>query len=249
MTFCRRTTRGSGAGAERQRRRSFEGGGRARARGRRVIPDSGHGGRDTGTLHDGLWEATYVYDVACRLRKVLEERTRAEVLMTTKDAAIGWTVPDQDRLRARRSQTLLTQPPYALDDPSVGVNLRWYLANSFLKRPAPDGKSKVAPEKTVFLSLHADSLHPSVRGAMIYVPESYLRERYGSRGGLRRVPRGQGGACRLFNKREARRPEGASTALAEGLVAALRDGGLPVHSFSPVRTHVIRAGTNGCRPS
>ena len=210
----------------------------------RVILDAGHGGRDTGTLHGGLWEATYVYDVACRLRKVLSERTRAEVLMTTKDDAIGWTVPDQDRLRPRRAQTLLTQPPYGLDDPAVGVNLRWYLANSLLRRPAPDGKTKVAPEKTVFLSLHADSLHPSVRGAMIYVPgERYLRDRYGKSGaayaGYREVKEEP---VVSFNRKERVASEGASTALAEGLVTALREGGLPVHSFSPVRTHVIRSG-------
>ncbi len=209
----------------------------------RVILDAGHGGRDTGTLHGGVWEATYVYDVACRLRKVLTESTRAEVLMTTKDGAIGWTVPNQDRLRPRRSQFLLTRPPYALDDPAVGVNLRWYLANSLLRRPASDG-AKVSPEKTVFLSLHADSLHPSVRGAMIYVPgERYLRDRYGKSGAdyaayreVREEP------VVSFNRKERIASEGASTALASGLVAALRDAGLPVHAFSPVRTHVIRGG-------
>ncbi len=209
----------------------------------RIILDAGHGGRDTGTLHGGLWEATYVYDVACRLRKILTERTRAEVLMTTKDGTIGWSVPDQDRLRPRRGQVLLTQPTYGLADPAVGVNLRWYLANSLLRRPAPDG-TKVPPEKTVFLSLHADSLHPSVRGAMIYVPgERYLRDRYGKSGAayaayreVREEP------VVSFNKKERVASEGASTSLAEGLVTALRDGGLPVHSFSPVRTHVIRGG-------
>ena len=201
----------------------------------RVILDAGHGGRDTGTLHGGLWEATYVYDVACRLRKVLSEKTRAEVLMTTKDSAIGWTVPDQDRLRPRRSQTLLTRPPYVLDDPSVGVNLRWYLANSLLRRPAPDGKAKVAPEKTVFLSIHADSLHPSVRGAMVYVPgERYLRDRYGKSGAVYAAYREvKEQPVVSFNRKERVASEGASTALAEGLVAALREGGLPVHSFSP----------------
>jgi N-acetylmuramoyl-L-alanine amidase len=209
----------------------------------RVILDAGHGGRDTGTLHGGVWEATYVYDVACRLRKLLAERTRADVVMTTKDGSIGWTVPNQDRLRPRRGQVLLTQPPYGLADPAVGVNLRWYLANSLLKRPMADG-TKVAPEKTVFLSLHADSLHPSVRGAMIYVPgERYLRDRYGKSGaayaGYREVKEEP---VVSFNKKERVASEGASTALAEGLVAALRDGGLPVHSFSPVRTHVIRSG-------
>ncbi len=209
----------------------------------RVILDAGHGGRDTGTLHGGLWEATYVYDVACRLRKILTERTRADVLMTTKDRTVGWTVPNQDRLRPRRSQALLTRPPYDLGDPAVGVNLRWYLANSLLKRPDEDGK-KVPPEKTVFLSLHADSLHPSLRGAMVYVPgERYLRDRYGKSGAayaayreVREEP------VVSFNRKERVASEGASTTLANGLVAAMRDAGLFVHPFSPVRTHVIRAG-------
>ena len=209
----------------------------------RVILDAGHGGRDTGTLHGGLWEATYVYDVTCRLRKILAERTRAEVLMTTKDGTVGWTVPDQDRLRPRRAQVLLTRPPYALDDPAVGVNLRWYLANSLLRRPDGDGK-KIAPEKAVFLSLHADSLHPSVRGAMVYVPgERYLRDRYGKSGAAYAAYREvKEEPVVSFNRKERIASEGASTTLANGLVAALREAGLPVHSFSPVRTHVIRSG-------
>jgi N-acetylmuramoyl-L-alanine amidase len=209
----------------------------------RVILDAGHGGRDTGTLHGGLWESTYVYDVACRLRRILTERTRAEVVMTTKDGTIGWTVPDQDTLRPRRGQVLLTQPRYDLSDPAIGVNLRWYLANSLLRRADGDGK-KVPPEKTVFVSLHADSLHPSLRGAMVYVPgERYLRERYGKSGAtyaafkeFKEEP------VVSFNRKERVASEGASTTLATGLVAALREAGLPVHSFSPVRTHVIRGG-------
>ena len=209
----------------------------------RVILDAGHGGRDTGTLHGGLWEATYVYDVTCRLRRILAERTRAEVLMTTKDGTVGWTVPDQDRLRPRRAQVLLTRPPYGLDDPAVGVNLRWYLANSLLRRPDGDG-TRIAPEKAVFLSLHADSLHPSVRGAMVYVPgERYLRDRYGKSGAAYAAYREvKEEPVVSFNRKERIASEGASTTLANSLVAALREAGLPVHSFSPVRTHVIRSG-------
>ena len=209
----------------------------------RVILDAGHGGGDTGTLHGGVWESTYVYDVACRLKKVLTERTRAEVLMTTRDAVLGWKVPERDSLRSSRAQLLLTDPAYSLQDPTVGVNLRWYLANSLIRRPGPDG-AKVPPERTVFVSLHADSLHPSVRGAMVYVPgERYLRDRYGKTGpayaGYREV-REQ--PVVSFNRKERFASEGASTALANGIIAALREAGLPVHSFSPVRTHVIRAG-------
>ena len=209
----------------------------------RVILDAGHGGRDTGTLHGGVWESTYVYDVACRLRKILSEKTRAEVLMTTRDTALGWKVPERDALRSARNQVLLTEPAYPLQDPTIGVNLRWYLANSLIRRPGPDG-AKVPPERTVFVSLHADSLHPSVRGAMVYVPgERYLRDRYGKTGpmyaGYREVMEQP---VVSFNRKERVASEGASTTLANSIISALREAGLPVHPFSPVRTHVIRGG-------
>jgi N-acetylmuramoyl-L-alanine amidase len=209
----------------------------------RVILDAGHGGRDTGTLHGGVWESTYVYDVACRLRRILAEKTHAEVLMTTRDAVLGWKVPESDRLRDTRAQVLLTEPAYSLVDPTVGVNLRWYLANSLIRRPGPDG-SKVPPERTVFVSLHADSLHPSVRGAMVYVPvERYLRDRYSKAGPVYAAYREvKEQPVVSFNRKERVASEGASTALANGIVTALREAGLPVHPFSPVRTHVIRAG-------
>jgi hypothetical protein len=79
---------------------------------------------------------------------------------------------------------------------------------------------------------------------MIYVPgERYLRDRYGKSGAAYAAYREvKEEPVVSFNKKERVASEGASTALAEGLVAALRDGGLPVHSFSPVRTHVIRSG-------
>jgi len=218
----------------------------ARARGLkgvRIVLDPGHGGRDTGTIHGGLWESAYVYDVAVRLRKVLSEKTQAEVVMTTKDSRLGWNVSERDVLAPRRTQVLLTDPPYELEDPVLGVNLRWYLANSLLKRPGPERK-RIPPERTVFVSLHADSLHPSLRGAMIYVPgERFLRDRYGKRGGAfapyrewREQP------VVSFSRKERIASEGASTSLAGKLVGAMRRRDLTVHPFSPVRTHVIRSG-------
>ena len=77
----------------------------------RVVLDAGHGGRDTGTLHRGVWESTYVYDVSSRLRRVLET-THAEVVMTSKEPGLEWYVPDRDRLANRKTRVLLTDPPY-----------------------------------------------------------------------------------------------------------------------------------------
>ncbi len=209
----------------------------------RVIIDAGHGGSDTGTIHGGLWEATYVYDVAVRLRRLLKEETRADVLMTTRDVGLGWKVVDRDLLPPRKSELLLTNPPYNLADPAVGVHLRWYLANSLLNRPGP-AKKKIPPDRTVFVSLHADSLHPSLRGAMVYVPgERFLRERYGKRGtefAAYREWREQ--PVVSFSRRDRVASEGASTALAGKIIGAMRRSGLLVHPFSPVRTHVIRSG-------
>jgi len=209
----------------------------------RVVIDAGHGGRDTGTLHHGVWESTYVYDVASRLRKVLLESTRAEVVMTTREPGLGWEVQDLDRLPDRKVRILLTDPPYRLDDPVAGVNLRWYLANAILKRPGPGGRP-IPPEKTVFLSLHADSLHPSVRGAMAYVPgERFLRASYGRDTPFYRTFREvRDEPVVSFSKKERVLAEGASNALAEKIVGAFRRRKLPVHQFRPVRTHVIRSG-------
>ncbi len=209
----------------------------------RIVLDAGHGGRDTGTIHGGIWEATYVYDVAVRLRKLLMAQTKAEVILTTRDSAKGWKVVERDRLPSSRTQSLLTNPLYDLSDPVVGVNLRWYLANSILRRPGP-AKKKIPAERTVFLSIHADSLHPSIRGGMVYVPgERFLRDRYGKRGApfptfreWREQP------VVSFSRRDRVASEGASSALAGKIIAAMRRSGLPVHPFSPVRTHVIRAG-------
>ena len=209
----------------------------------RVVIDAGHGGRDTGTLHHGVWESTYVYDVASRLRNVLLGTTRAEVVMMTREPGIGWEIPDRDRLPDRKARILLTDPPYTLTNPTAGVNLRWYLANAILRRPGPGGKP-IPPERTVFISLHADSLHPSVRGAMAYVPgERFLRSSYGRATPFYRTFREvRDEPVVSFTKKERVLAEGASTSLAEKLIGAFRRRNLPVHQFRPVRTHVIRSG-------
>ena len=52
----------------------------------RIVIDPGHGGHDTGTIGPtGLCEKDVVLDVALRLRKLLEAKTGAEVVMTRSD--------------------------------------------------------------------------------------------------------------------------------------------------------------------
>jgi N-acetylmuramoyl-L-alanine amidase len=52
----------------------------------RIVIDPGHGGHDTGTLGpDGIEEKNVVLDVALRLRKLIQQRMRSEVVMTRSD--------------------------------------------------------------------------------------------------------------------------------------------------------------------
>ncbi len=204
-----------------------------------VVIDAGHGGVDSGGVAVGLWEATYVYDIACRIRKNLQEHTRAKVWMTRKDGDLGFSVPDRDKLAQDKNQFLLTNPQYGLRDSVLGVHLRWYLTNDIvLNRVGKD----VPRSKTVFLSVHADSLHPSVRGAMVYVPSRYLRPNtYTVR---RKDIRGYAEyrahpTIRLGADYKAR-VEASSRHMATRVLDGLARNGVAIHGDDPVRGSVLR---------
>ncbi len=204
-----------------------------------VIVDAGHGGIDPGTEHDDVWESTYVYDVAARLKQLLEKKSSAMVSMTTKSKSNGYTIADKNVLPAVRDHYVLTTPKYVLEDPVVGVNLRWYLANSIFRRAMKEGIPK---EKVVFLSIHADSLHPSLRGAMAYIPgASFVTGSYRKNGDIylaREEVREQPSAT--HSRQDALVAEGLSRDLAESIIESFGEKGLKVHPFQPVRDNVIR---------
>jgi len=207
----------------------------------RVILDAGHGGRDVGATYDDVWESNYVYDVMCRLKKILEKKSGATVAATTKSKQGGYDVPDDDELEEATDHIVLTSPKYVIGDPAVGVNLRWYLANSIFRRAM---KQSVAREKVVFLSIHADSLHPSLRGAMAYIPgQRYVTGSYEksdqvylARAEVRESP------VVRHSEKESLTAEGLSRDLAESIIDAFDSDGLKVHPFNPVRDNVVRNG-------
>ena len=188
-----------------------------------VILDAGHGGTDPGATYDDVSESGYVYDVMVRLKQILEKKSGARVTVTRDD------------------QHVFTTPPYELDDAIVGVNLRWYLANSVFRRAIKAGQAK---EKVVFISIHADSLHPSLRGAMAYIPGGrYVQGSYEKRGPVyaARAEVRERPVVR-HSERESLEAEGLSRDLAENVIGAFEDAQLQVHPFNPVRDNVMRDG-------
>jgi len=199
---------------------------RTRAKGLKgvqVILDAGHGGTDPGATIDDVTESEYVYDVMNRLRTILEKKTEAKVSVTRDQVFVN------------------TTPKFELDDPVVGVHLRWYLANSVfrhaLKRGVPKGK-------VVFISIHADSLHPSLRGAMAYVPaERYVTgsfsksdQVYLARAEVREHP------VVRHSEEESLEAEGLSRDLATAMIKSFDDAQLDTHPFNPIRDSVMRDG-------
>ncbi len=203
-----------------------------------IVLDAGHGGLDSGATMGGVWESLYVYDVAMRIKKLLETQSAARVLVTTRDGD-SFKVQESDVLPYSRGHAVLTTPPYPIADPKVGVNLRWYLANSLYRQTV---KADNNPDKVVFLSIHADSLHPSLRGLMAYVPAADMRDGSFSRSGAVYASRKEvkENPTVSFPRQKRVESEGLSRELAKQVVAAFQATGLQVHPFNPVRDRIIR---------
>ena len=121
----------------------------------------------------------------------------------------------------------------------LGVHLRWYLTNDIILNRL--GKN-VPRSKTVFLSLHADSLHPSVRGAMVYVPSRYLRPNTYTvrRNDIRGYTEYRDHPTVRLGTDFKARVEASSRYMAVKVSASLERNGIEVHEDDPVRDSVLR---------
>ena len=158
------------------------------------------------------------------------------------DVQTGCEPSKTDKLKANRQGTVLTDPPFLAKETGeakIGVNLRWYLANSIYRDAMKRGVSR---DRVVFISLHADSRHPSLRGVMVYVPgEAYRSRTYGSNSKTyRKFKEVREKSSVHFSKKERVRSEAVSTRFAKIIVDAYGDAGLPIQPYQPVRNRIIR---------
>ncbi len=203
-----------------------------------VVLDAGHGGRDIGAPVGGLWESNYVYDIMLRTKKLLESRTAAAVVPTTREGST-FRIADADVLPQSRGHAVLTNPPYRIDAAAVATNFRWYLANWVYQQRRKEG---VDPGQVIFISIHADSLHHSLRGAMVYIPGLVgITDNYGKTGGPYTSRREVKAGPRVsFTRNERTTSKGLSRDLAEHVLASFRDSDLAVHHNGPVRDRIVR---------
>ena len=207
-----------------------------------IILDPGHGGLDIGTRANGVWEDDTVYDISVRLRRKLTQTTSARVVMTVEDRSQKTSPHEGTFTRIDRDEDVLTQPRHRATNTAttkMGVNLRYFLANSVYRQHRKNGHDD---EQIIFISIHADALHPSVRGAMVYIPgERFRRGHYGASGrAYRRYSEVREQPYVSFSRAERLRSEGLSRQFAETLLDAFKSHNLAIHADKPIRDHIVR---------
>jgi len=207
-----------------------------------VILDAGHGGMDPGAKFGSTWEDDYVYDILCRVKARLEKETAARVLTTTFDPSVGYSVQNVSQFKLDRDEVLLTRPKYRLNNRRVGkdgVNLRWIMTNHHYHRLLREG---VKSENIVFTSFHADSLHRSIRGGMVYVPDArrYPRRVGPPHGRFKKFSEYEGNQF-TFNKKTMQKAQARSMNFSKNFVAHARRQDVKIHPHKPIRSVIFRS--------
>jgi N-acetylmuramoyl-L-alanine amidase len=218
-----------------------------------VVIDPGHGGNDQGASYPdaGLYEDELNYDIACRLKQLLESDTRAKVHFTLTDPKQGFEPRNTQSFTSDKNEELLTTPRYWNEDAKISANLRWYLANHFYEKECRKG---LDPRKVVFISIHCDALHEKMRGTMVYVPGAKYRRNQEQPEGViyARYDETNGHAAVSTTGEDRTRDEALSRNFAQTLIQTLQNGPAKIavnKHGDPIRNVIRKSGGTAYVPA
>ncbi len=217
-----------------------------------IVLDPGHGGSDQGTYHGNLFEDELSYDIAIRIKRLLETTTQARVYITMLDKSDGEKPSNEKRFRHDDDEVVLTSPNYAPNNTRVSANLRWYLANDIYRKERALGTKE---DLMLFASIHCDALYEKLRGTMVYVPGAAYREENESPpsdGIYNNFKEAREHRSVKFTRAELRRDEALSRSFAMTFLGALQrhDPQIAVHRTSdPIRNVIQRTRTKRYLPT
>lgn len=211
-----------------------------------IIIDPGHGGRDHGApkYTEKILEDEINYDIACRLKEYLEQKTRARIYVTLEDKSQGFKPVSNRTFVHDTDEYVRVTPPHNPQWVPVSSNLRWLLANDIVSK---ERKTNIPHEKMIYISIHCDVLYKSsIRGMMIYIPGANYysgvekipqKNRYINYGNFKEW---QGYHPESLSVSERINIEARSKAFAQTLIVIARKNGIVVHSNGPAIRNVIR---------
>ncbi len=209
-----------------------------------VILDSGHGGGDPGAIagskknKDLIYEDEVVYDISRRVTELLKKR----------GIIVHNTLADPNQKKPIRflshkhdkDEHLLVTPRYLNRNARTAANMRVYLVNHIFQKLK---NKKVPKENILFISLHGDALHSSLRGAMVYFPDKRFRKSvFGLKHKIYRK-RKEYNPNLTFRKNDNTYSEKLSKSFGKIIINEFRKLKLPTHRVSSaVRGYLYRKG-------